>query len=244
MQVAILAGGRGTRLGSLASGIPKALAPVARRAFIYHQLDWLASQGVTDAVICHGYLGEQLEASVGDGAAWGLRIRYSADGPTALGTAGALRLAAQRQLLDPGFITIFGDSLPNVSLDEVVAAHRIAGRPVLMTVLRNDDALVPSNVELAGSRVTGYRKRAEHDPRSPEMCWVDYGVTVLDRDVVLERVPPGEFADLAELLAALCAEGSVEAYEASERFYEIGTPDSLAELDCRLRSESWAQAGR
>ena len=86
LPVAILVGGLATRMRPLTQTVPKALLDVAGRPFIDWQLRYLAGQGVADVVLCTGYLGEQIEQHVGDGAAFGLRVRYSPDGPKLLGT--------------------------------------------------------------------------------------------------------------------------------------------------------------
>ena len=94
VPVAILAGGRATRLGSLVADLPKALIPVSGRPFVDHQLALLQRRGLRRVVFCVGHLGEQIVAHVGDGARFGMRVEYTFDGPRLLGTGGALRRAA------------------------------------------------------------------------------------------------------------------------------------------------------
>src|SRR5882672_4551061 len=93
IPVAILAGGLATRLHPLTEKIPKSLVPVAGKPFVVWQLECLRAQGAGRVVLCVSYLGEQIEAEVGDGSAFGLEVRYSWDGPRLLGTGGALRRA-------------------------------------------------------------------------------------------------------------------------------------------------------
>ena len=93
LPVAILAGGLATRLRPITQKIPKSLVDVAGKPFIVRQLDYLQEQGITHVVLCLGYLGEQVEAVVGDGSAFDLDIRYSWDGSRLLGTGGALKQA-------------------------------------------------------------------------------------------------------------------------------------------------------
>ncbi|MHB8674783.1 MAG: nucleotidyltransferase family protein, partial [Candidatus Limnocylindrales bacterium] len=93
MQVAILLGGLGTRLGHRTARIPKGLIPVRGRPFLAHQLDMMAGHGVTDVVLCVGHRAGQIERYIGDGTLWSLKVRYSPDGPQLQGTAGALRQA-------------------------------------------------------------------------------------------------------------------------------------------------------
>ncbi|HNR95308.1 MAG TPA: sugar phosphate nucleotidyltransferase, partial [Kiritimatiellia bacterium] len=84
MQVVILAGGKGTRIQSIARDIPKALIPAAGKPFIEHQFDLLLRAGIRDIVLCAGHLGDQIAGHVGDGSRWGLRVKYSFEDPRAL----------------------------------------------------------------------------------------------------------------------------------------------------------------
>src|SRR5262245_47940767 len=93
MPAVIIAGGLATRLHPITQTIPKALLDVAGRPFLWHQLDLLKHQGITRVVLLAGYLGEMIREQFRDGSALQLSIEYSFDGPTLLGTAGAIRRA-------------------------------------------------------------------------------------------------------------------------------------------------------
>jgi NDP-sugar pyrophosphorylase family protein len=233
MQCVILAGGLGTRMWPVAQTVPKTLLPVAGRPFADWQLEWLASAGVTSVVYCIGFLGEQVRAHVGDGAGHGLSVSYVDEGDQLRGTAGALRLALDQGELDELFLVLYGDSWLQVDPADVFAAARDSGLPALMTVFRNDGLFDASNVEFADGRVVRYEKGlGEATP--PTMRWIDYGLSVLTRDLVATRVPAGEVADLAPLCTALAAEGRLAGYLVTDRFYEIGSPAGLAEAEALL----------
>src|SRR6185503_12909575 len=108
VPVAILAGGRATRLGSLTETVPKAMVDVAGQPFIDHQLALLRRRGLRRAVLCLGHLGEQVQAHLGDGKRLGMALSYSFDGPSLLGTAGALRRALP--LLGETCFVMYGDA--------------------------------------------------------------------------------------------------------------------------------------
>ena len=91
LPVCILAGGLGTRLGQAVADTPKPLLEVAGAPFLRHQLRLLKAHGARRVVLCVGYLGERIEAALGDGANKGLELRYVYDGPDLRGTAGAIR---------------------------------------------------------------------------------------------------------------------------------------------------------
>ena len=72
------------------------------------------------------------------------------------------------------------------------------------------------------------------DPPPAEMRWIDYGLSVFTRDLIVDRVPAGTPHDLAPLCSALAEAGELAAFEATERFYEIGSPAGLAEVSALL----------
>ena len=104
----ILAGGLGTRLRPLTEKIPKALVELAWRPFLKHQIELLKLNSIGDIVLSVGYLGETIEKRYGDGGMLGVRIRYSHDPPTLLGTGGAIKKALP--LLPENFFVSYGDS--------------------------------------------------------------------------------------------------------------------------------------
>src|SRR3954465_7865639 len=179
MQCVILAGGLGTRMWPVAQTVPKTLLPVAGRPFADWQLGWLSDAGVTSGVYCVGYLGEQVRDHVGDGAGHGVEVRYVDEGRELRGTAGALRLAHDQGVLDDRFLVLYGDSWLQVDPTEVYAAAERSGLPALMTVYENDAELHSRNVVYADGRVLRYEKGL--DLRPPEMRWIDYGLSVLER---------------------------------------------------------------
>jgi NDP-sugar pyrophosphorylase family protein len=231
MQCVILAGGLGTRMRDFGeANLPKALLPVHGRPFVDHQLELLAIRGVEDVVFCIGHGGTALREHVGEGAAFGLAVRYVDEGDDLRGTAGALRLALDKGVLDEAFAVLYGDSYLPIDLEPVWRAFAAGGLPALMTVFRNENRWEPSNAVLDAGRVVLYDKRREH-PRSAECRWIDYGLSVLRAEVVEERVPAVEVVDLADLFHDLSLEGKLAGLEVQERFYEVGSPEGLAELE-------------
>ena len=225
--ICILAGGLGARLGVAVRDTPKPLVEVAGEPFMLHQLRLLADYGASEVVVCVGYLGEQIVQRVGD-ERYGIRIGYSHDGPRPLGTLGAIRAAAPQ--LGPRFLVLYGDTYLRIDYAAVAAGWARSGQPAMMTVLRNEGRWDVSNACFDGRRVTTYDKGAP----IPAMRWIDYGLGGLERrmlDLVGEEV-----TDLADLYHELAGRGSVFGFEATNRFYEIGTPESLAETSAFLAS--------
>jgi len=227
--VAILAGGLATRLRPATDKMPKALLSVASEPFLVHQLRFLHSEGFRNMVICVGYLGETIQAKVGDGKALGLHIDYSFDGLTLLGTGGALKRALPR--LGEKFLVIYGDSYMPVDYAAIVQAFVESGKPALMTVFQNEGRWDTSNLWFDRGEIRRYDKKF----RTTEMRHIDYGIAVLSRSV-FDSFSGESIFDLADVYSRLVSEKHMAAYEVKQRFYEIGSPAGLAELDSLLRN--------
>ncbi len=230
----LLAGGLATRLRPITATIPKSMVEVAGEPFVAHQLRLAVEEGITDVVMCVGYLGEQLEAFVGDGSRFGCRVRYSHDGPELQGTGGALAQALP--LLGEEFIVMYGDSYLDIRLAPIYATFRACGKPALMTVYRNEGLWDSSNVEF----VDGNIRRYDKVNRIPEMHHIDYGLGILKSALIRDWPVKGRF-DLADLYRTLVDQYLLAGYEVNNRFYEIGSPAGLAETSAYLRSRKQEQ---
>jgi NDP-sugar pyrophosphorylase family protein len=233
LPVVILAGGLATRMRPATNTIPKSLLPVNGRPFADIQLTWLRSIGVTEVVFSIGYLGNAIRQHVADGNRFGLRVQYAEDGERPLGTAGALRAVIDAGLVGESFGVINGDSYLSLNLPEVEAVFATSGRPALMTVMRNRNRWEASNAVFLEERVAVYDKSRPKEWRA-RMEWIDYGFAILSRPAVTDRVASGTVADLADLMRDLSMAGQLAGYEVSERFYEIGSPGGLADLERHL----------
>lgn len=220
--VAILAGGRGTRLGPITDTVPKLLVDIAGRPFADYQLDALRSHRVTHVIYCLGYLGERVVEALGDGSRWGMRFDFVMDGPVLLGTGGALRRAVP--VAGDRFFVMYGDSLLTCDLESIQRAYEASGRACLMTVFRNDDRWDRSNVAFRDGEIVLYDKRTHR----PDMHYIDYGLGILSAEV-LRSYPAETPFDLAVVYQDQLRRGQLAAYEVTTRFYEIGSPAGLEE---------------
>jgi NDP-sugar pyrophosphorylase family protein len=216
--------------------LPKPLLPVAGVPFVIRQLTDLAARGVTDVVYSIGYRGDQIRATL-DAADLPCAITFVDEGEDLRGTGGATRLAVDDGAVGDTFFLLYGDSYLPIDLAPVQAAFETAfeagDAAALMTVYRNDGALDTSNVVFDGHRVVRYDK-SEPDPRAAGMRYIDYGLSVLRSATVREQIPPGGAHDLADMFQHLSTLGLLAGYEAASRFYEIGSPDGLADLEALL----------
>ena len=228
--VAILAGGLATRLRPKIVRVPKVLVEVAEQPFLIHLFDLLRRKGITRVVICLGYLGEQVVKLVGDGHEFGLKVEYSFDGPTLLGTGGALKKAAP--LLDENFFVLNGDTYLDCDYLTAYQAFLASGQAGLMTVYRNENRGEPSNVIISHGKILRYDKKI----RNPEMQYIDCGLGLLKREV-LDSVPESQPYELGQLFQNLLKMGRLAGYEVYRRYYEIGSFQGIRETNEYLQLE-------
>jgi len=224
LQIAILAGGLGTRLHGLTKNVPKPMIQVNGRPFLEYEIGLLRRGGIRDFVLCVGYLGEMVEEYFKDGKKWGVRIRYSYDKPRLMGPAGALKGAAT--LLEENFFVTYGDAYLRTNYRSVMGALRDSGKLGLMTVYRNRNRYGVSDVEVSGGRVIRYEK----EDRGGRMEWVNFGVTAL-RKPALDLIPAGKVCSEQRFYGELIRLGELLAFPVEDRFYEIGSPESLREFE-------------
>jgi len=228
--IAILAGGLATRLRPVTEKIPKALIKVAGQPFLAHQLRLLSRAGLRKVVLCAGYRGEMIEEEFGDGSSFGVEMSYSYDGPDLLGTGGALKKALP--LLGQQFLVLYGDSYLPIDYAEPARAFAASGKLGLMTLFQNEGRWDTSNVLFKKGLIESYTKR---NP-SPEARHIDYGLGVFSALAFSSWRIDGPF-DLADVYQDLIARGELAGYKVNQRFYEIGSPSGLAELDAFLRTQ-------
>jgi len=223
MQVVILAGGLGTRLGEIAKDRPKSLIPVFGKPFLQYQLEMLKTQSVDDVVLCTGYRGDQIEELFGDGTTLGVKLIYSRE-LKPLGTAGALKNAVS--LLADVFFVMYGDSYLFFNFNDTLRYFLSHGKKALMTVYENYDRFDRSNTAIDGDFVTRYEKT---ESRTQDMVYIDYGANIFRKEV-LEMIPPDEPYSLELLFPRLIAERELLAFKVDRRFYEIGSLVGLAQF--------------
>ena len=229
--VVILAGGLATRLGDVSRATPKALVDVNGEPFVLHQLRLLKTRGISQVLLCVGYLGEQIMERVGNGWNLGLTVQYSFDGPRLLGTGGAIKQALAK-LDGPVFFVLYGDAYLECDYVAVQSAFESSGKLGLMTVFRNEGQWDASNIEFSDCRILAYDKKNPN----PNMKYIDYGLGMFRKEA-FDSVPPDEPYDLATLQQNLIRGDQMAGLEVFERFYEIGSPAGLEETRQYLGSK-------
>ncbi len=229
-DVIILAGGLATRLRPVTETLPKALIHINGEPFIHHQLRLLKQHGVTRVMICAGFLGEMIEAEVGNGSQFGLHVDYSYDGPVLLGTAGAIKQALPR--VSETFFVLYGDSYLSCDYAAVQKHFVASGKLGLMTVFKNDGQWDTSNVEFRDQQLVNYDKKN----RNARMDYIDYGLGMFKR-AAFDHVPEKTVYDMAVLYQELLKSGQLTGFEIKQRFYEIGSFTGIEELAYHLSAK-------
>jgi MurNAc alpha-1-phosphate uridylyltransferase len=231
VQAVVLAGGLATRRRPQTLTVPKSMLLVAGRPFVDWQLERLAACGIGDVIMCVAHLAEQIEAHVGDGARLGVHVRWAHEGPTLLGTAGAIRAALG--MLEPTFLVTYGDSyLPFDYAEPLSILEGHADCDGVMAAYKNDGAWDASNVVTDGTWIVQYEKG------NPDRAFdhIDYGATALRREVIAALPQgPGAKVGLDAVQRDLAQRKRLRACIAHERFFEIGSPEGLAALDRYLQ---------
>jgi MurNAc alpha-1-phosphate uridylyltransferase len=208
--------------------IPKALIEIDGTPFAALQADLLARQKIRRVVWLVGYLGEQIQAALGDGSRWGMQFEFLYDGPKLLGTGGAVKRALA--WVGEAFFVMYGDSYLECDFDAVERTFQQSGSGALMTVFQNDGEFDTSNIEFVDGRIVRYDKRS----RTPEMCHIDYGLGVF-ASRAFAPYPADEPLDLATVYQDLLTRGDLAACEVPSRFYEIGSPEGIKAMEDHIR---------
>ena len=153
-----------------------------------------------------------------------MELSYSFDGPTLLGTGGALKNALP--LAGEKFLVLYGDSYLPIDYAAPIGAFAASGKLGLMTVFQNANRWDSSNVWFEDGEIKSYDK----ENRTPEMKHIDYGLGIL-RAEALAPWPNDRPFDLAEVYGRLSKQGELAGFEVHERFYEIGSHAGLRETE-------------
>ncbi|MCL6637153.1 MAG: NDP-sugar synthase, partial [Alicyclobacillus sp.] len=229
MKALLLAGGLGTRLRPLTQTTPKPLVPVVNRPWLEHLLLHLKSQGIQHFVLAVKHEAQQIRAYFQDGRALGVSIQYSEE-PDLLGTAGAIRHAAEHTDLGERFVVLNADIVHLVPLLPLLEAHRNAGALVTIGLTEVDD---PSAYGVVEQTVTGRIVRfVEKPPRhAAPSKRINAGIYVMEQ-AVLRSIPVGrEVSVERETFPELIRRGGlVQGCLLPGYWMDMGTPERYLQV--------------
>jgi NDP-sugar pyrophosphorylase family protein len=228
MKAVILAGGEGTRLRPLTLAVPKPVVPVVDRPFLRHQLDLLATVGITEIVFSVAYQPERIQAVFGDGSRLGRRIHYAVE-ETPLGTGGAVKNAEAH--LDDVTVVFNGDVLTDVDLPAVVRGHRESGAKATLVLTPVPNPAAYGLVETdASGRVKSFIEKPT-DPSQITTDTINAGIYVLDT-ATLALIPEGQNQSIERVFfPGLLRRGDlVRGFVHRGYWIDIGTPEKYLQV--------------
>jgi mannose-1-phosphate guanylyltransferase len=220
VQAVILVGGEGTRLRPLTSTVPKPVVPLVDRPFLVYMLEWLKRHGIDDIVLAMGYLPTAVRNVLGDGSAYGVRLRYVEE-PDPRGTAGALKFA--ESLLDERFLMLNGDVLTDIDLSAQIAQHEATGATGTLALVPVDDPSAYGLVRLEeDNAVREFVEKPSSDQIDTNL--ISAGAYVLERSILDLVAPDRNVSIEREIWPQLVGHG-LYGFPAEAYWLDIGTPE-------------------
>jgi mannose-1-phosphate guanylyltransferase len=216
MQALILVGGEGTRLRPLTDTVPKPVIPLAGRPLLSYMIDWLRVHGVDEIVLACGFKADRVREVLGEGGS--PRLRYVEE-PEPLGTAGAIRFAAES--LSAPFLALNGDVLADLDLGALVDFHRERGARATLGLYPVQDSTGYGLVRCEGD---GGVLEFTEKPEPPRPGAINAGAYVLEREV-LELIPEGRMVSIEREVFPQMIGGGLYALPLEGYWMDLGTPD-------------------
>lgn len=226
MKAMILAAGKGERMRPLTEKTPKPLLPVGGKPLIEYLIESLNNAGFTELVINHAWLGDQVEAALGDGSRFGSNIVYSAEGEP-LNTAGGI-INALPLLGDEPFLVVNGDIWTDYSFAKLKAYSNIEDLAHLVMVT-NPSQHPQGDYVLESDNYLSLRDSDQSSQETLTYCGIAVLHPKLFENFSVERLP------LADLYEAAIRQKKISAEHYEGEWFDIGTVDRLKALDARLK---------
>lgn len=222
MKVVIMAGGKGTRMLSIASDIPKPMIPIEGRPVLEHEIECLCEQGFTDILITVGHLGNVIMDYFGNGLKFGVHITYYFE-KKPLGNAGAL-FQVKDQLTDD-FLLLNADAMFDIDFNRFVQYHKTHDAVATLFTHPNSHPY-DSGVIIADEHMAVRKWLAKEDER-PEYFKnrVNAGIHVLNKKILEQTVEGGKIDLDRQLLKPLAGTGQMYCYDSPEYVKDMGTPE-------------------
>ncbi len=219
----MLAGGLGTRIRPVLGDVPKLLAPISGQPYLWYLLNWLRRFGAKRVVLGLGHGAEAIKEYLRQHPARELAVETVIE-PGPLGTAGAIRFAADQLHTDP-VVVMNGDSFADADLCELLARHAASGAPGTILCAEVEDGGRYGRMSVNGEgRIEAF---VEKDPNYKGRARINAGIYVFSRSL-LDNMAAGEAVSLEHDVFARLPAGTLAAHVGRFNFIDIGTPESLS----------------
>jgi D,D-heptose 1,7-bisphosphate phosphatase len=227
-----MAGGKGTRIASIAGDIPKPMIPVCGKPILEHQIEVLKKNGLTEITIGVGHLGQHIKNYFTDGSRFGCAISYFTE-TEPLGTAGMLYKLDD---LSGDFIVLNGDIIFDMDFSRMIAFHKEKKALVTLAVHPNnhpfDSALITTD---SNNCVTGWLNK--EDDRTYYRNQVNAGLHILSAEFLKNCPLTKEKIDLdRDMLKPSIPSGRIFAYHTPEYIKDMGTPERYAQVGADIEN--------
>lgn len=219
---AILAGGLGTRLRPLTYTIPKPLLPLGDKPIIQHLIEWLKSYNIREIVIAVSYMGKMIQGYLGDGKWLGVNIEYIHAPPK--GTAG--QLLTLKDKLRETFALIYGDTITNLDLYDMIQFHKKVGSKLTIGVKK-----VPIKIKYGVITFDRDKKVVSWREKPRIRINMNIGVYVAEPKV-FNYIPKNRVSQMNEVVKNMVEAGEpVYAYLTKSDFYDVGDYQTYIKLN-------------
>ncbi|MCU0454981.1 MAG: D-glycero-beta-D-manno-heptose 1,7-bisphosphate 7-phosphatase [Bacteroidales bacterium] len=230
MEAIILAGGMGTRLREVVADVPKPMAIVGGKPFLWHILGWLAKSGCSRIIISSGYKSETISGYIGNSFR-DIPVEYVVE-EQPLGTGGAVKFSLGRTVAEEVLI-VNGDTWFPVDLGEFMSFHRNAKSPFTIALKRMKDFSRYGSVDCSGNRIVRFNEK--------KFCsdgFINGGIYLMNRHFLDQFSLPDVFSLEKDILEKAAGEGILRCLEFSEPFIDIGIPDDYRKAQTMFRKKA------
>ncbi len=233
----ILAAGYGTRLFPLTVDRTKPAIPLLGKPLVGYVAEYLAEFGIEDVIVNLHHQPESVKQALGDGSDFGVRIHYTLEQPSILGTAGALD-NARDHLIDDTFLIINGKIVTDIDINAAVEAHRSSGAVATMVLKENSRRESFSEVYVESSRVTGFGDLADPNGKG-DLPLMFTGIHILEPSV-FEYIPRGVYSDIVPTFynPAIRKGEMIGAHLTNANWFELSTIPRYLEISLKLLNGS------
>ena len=218
MKAVILAGGLGTRLQPYTTFIPKPMLPLGEKPLLEHLIDWTRKNGVKSIVLCVSYLRKTIEDYFEDGSRFGVNIEYAV-AKKPLATAGQLKTA--EEFIDESFVCIYGDSIFNFNLKDMITQHKKKKSFITMALYEYETKLKYGVIETAkNGKVTSWNEKPKIRAN------INIGCYVMEPQV-FDFIPKNKPYGMDDVIKkAISKKKTVNSYLTKKGFMDIGDKTS------------------